>query len=475
MVAGREGTGLSTRHSAFSTRRVRRGARDRATKRAGLFARRAVVTALALGWLALASLGVTSATATAVGSGWADFFTFLDSAARLRHGQPLYTWDRALAGPAGAVPVHPNLNHPAAIALLLPLLALSPAGAFTVWTALGFACYLLAAFLVAREVHLPLRRWYLPALLALVLTLPGTLSSLQLGQYGLVLALPIVLAWLLLRRGRRLAAGLLLGVLIALKPFLAPLLAVLVVPAQRDPQTSSPLRSSFTPRALGPLLAALLGAAGLSLAALPLTGARAYLDWLATLRRVNWYTHELNVSLIGLLFRTVHPTPPSWVAWPVALGVTGLGLLALTRAPRAGLRRADRDLSLLLVLSLLGSPLGWLYYTPLLLPAFGTLVAAWPLLPRHQRWLALAAGACLWVPYIVWPLFPASPWAQLTLRATPTYGLLALALALGWPQRSGVARWQPPATVAGTRHGALPLSPDQPSARHRRDILVCFR
>src|SRR5207237_6424567 len=131
-------------------------------------------------------------------------------------------------------------------------------------------------------------------------------------------------------------------------------------PVQLSPQSS--ILSPLNPRSWRwpGLIAAGAGAAGLSLAALPFAGAGAYRDWLAAMRQVDWYGHGFNVSLVGLLYRVVHPAPPGALAWLLTLAASAAGLLIVSRPPPPGLRRIDRDVGVLLVLALLGSPLGWL-------------------------------------------------------------------------------------------------------------------
>ena len=415
----------------------------------------AVGNALAVAWLALTAFSLVGTLPGTARAGYADFFTFLGSAEQWRAGHSIYDWVRLVPGANGPVPAHPNLNHPATALLLAPFTLLSGRDAFLLWTALGLVAYLLAVALAARELRLALRWRHVPVALALVLTAPGVVYSLQLGQFGLPLALPVVGAWLLLRRGRPVWAGAILGVLVALKPFLAlvPLL-FLTYSTMRDGDDSrqSPvgthhssfvLRTSYfvLRRCRWPgLLATAAGALGVSLAALPFVGVGAYREWLATMGGVTWYDHGLNVSLTGLLYRVVPPAPPGALTWAPTVLAAAAGLLALTRPAPPGLRRLDRDAGLLLVLAILGSPLGWLYYTPLLIVPLVALAAAWPRLSRARRAGFVVACALLWTPHILLAALPGGLWAELTVRATATYGLIALALVLGVAaRRTGAA------------------------------------
>ncbi len=112
-------------------------------------------------------------------------------------------------------------------------------------------------------------------------------------------------------------------------------------------------------------------------------------------------------------------------------------MLALGLVPR--LRRdPDRIFGIALLLAILGSPLGWVHYLPLLLPAFGLLLSA-RVRPRAARSLSAAGLALLWLfpangllLAFLWPVAPGFP-----VAALPTLGLLALlgALVLTWGAR----------------------------------------
>lgn len=382
----------------------------------GAALRRLLLNGLAVVWLVTVWSAAAGSVRHAAYAGQADFFTLLDSAEQLRRGASIYTPIRSVNGAL----VHPNLNHPIVTVLLLPLTALARHDAFLLWTALGSAGYLLALALAVRATGPPLGRAYLPATFALALTLPGTIYALQLGQFGLQLALPVVGVWLLLRRDRMVAAGALLGVLVALKPFLFIVLLAFLVRRWWPGSVA----------AAGAMLA-------LSLATLPWTGPGAYGAWLLALRQVNWYNHGLNISLTGLLYRTVQPSPPTIVTGIVTAAAAIVGLLLIWRAPLPGLRRADRDVAVLLALAILGSPLGWLYYTPLLMPTLFTAGLAWSQLSRARRAVLAIGCLLLWVPHVLLLVLPETLLMELTLRATPTYSVIALAAALAGPRGRG--------------------------------------
>jgi hypothetical protein len=374
---------------------------------------RALGLALLCAWGALTVIAGAGTIGGAAGRGDADFFTFLDSAGRWRAGLDPYGTTRLIDRGAGPQLAHANLNHPLTIPLFAPLLALPPATAFLLWDALGLLCFLAALALARRALAPTLTPTGWLAAVALLACCPGLIYGLQLGQWGPLLALPVTALWLPLRdprldRDRRtlLLAGALCGLLLALKPFLLPIVAF------------------FLPRRRwAGLLALGAGGAGASLLALPFVGPAAYPAWLGALRGVSWYDHGMNIGLFGLLSRLA--APPAALGW----GLQGLAVLlgaALVLRARDDTAARDRTVGALLLLGLLGSPLGWLYYTPLLLPALLPALAAWPRLGRGARAALAATIALLWTPHVLLALLPGGPVLELTLRALPTYGLLAL-------------------------------------------------
>jgi len=394
--------------NGWGTMAIRSMTTRRRTGTAGATATPALARILGLAllctWGALTVVASAGMILGAAARGNADFFTFLDSAARWRAGLDPYLTTRLVDLGAGPQPAHANLNHPLTLPLFAPLLVLPPAAAFLLWDALGLLAFCAALALARRALGWTLTptRWI--GAVALIACCPGLIYGLQLGQWGTLLALPVVALWLLLRdprldRDRRvlLLAGALCGVLLA---------AFFLLRRRR-----------------AGLLALGAGGLGASLLALPFVGFAAYPAWLAALRGVSWYDHGLNIGLFGLLNRLVDP--------PVALGWAMQGLAALLGAAlvlraRDDTATRDRTIGALLLLGLLGSPLGWLYYTPLLLPALLPALAAWSRLGRGARAALGATVALLWTPHILLALLPNGPLMELTLRALPTYGLLAL-------------------------------------------------
>jgi Glycosyltransferase family 87 len=332
-----------------------------------------------------------------------DFFILLDSAGQVTRGASPYEFSGRLPGLD-----HPNLNHPAVAVVMSPLARLTPRSAFLVWTALGAVAWLLIARAVLRWSE-PLASWQRALGVAALAALPGVVQSLQFGQLGLWLALGVVGAWHFARSGRWRAAGWLLGVLIITKPFLLPLGLLL-------------LRR----RAWRGLPTAAAGAAALTIAAVPFVGVRTYLDWFGALSTVQWYGHPLNASLTGLVYRISPADLPAWVPLVIMVAiVVSTAALAFRERVDAALHPEDRAFAILLLASILASPLGWMYYTAVLLPLAVMLRQTWPRLTQPARRATVAGATCMWIPYL-WTMSFGSGVGAL-LGATQTYGMVILA------------------------------------------------
>jgi hypothetical protein len=243
---------------------------------------------------------------------------------------------------ATAVLAPPNLNPPLSIVFFQPLAAIAPEAAPWVWYGLSIGVYLATLLVLARAYpeHQPWQRlgW------ALILAAPW--FTLMMGQIYLFLLALAAGAWLLLRAQRPILAGVLIGLLVAIKPQFVvwPLLLLAAGHAVAG-------------------LAALVAAALVSLLPALLYGPGIYSQWLAWSDGVPlgslW-----NVSLTAAVARLV-PASLAGIVGP-ALGVLLLVALALDVRRRRASVGAVSELAVLL--TLLISPVTWLAYTVLLVP-----------------------------------------------------------------------------------------------------------
>jgi Glycosyltransferase family 87 len=209
----------------------------------------------------------------------------------------------------------------------------------------------------------------------------------------------ITTAWSLSRRGSWKACGVILGLVISIKPFFG---CFLLIPL---------LRRQFAALACAAVVAGAAIGTGVAFAG-PLSLQR----WIETGRLVTWFQHPANASLLGLMARA---GMTSWPVW-LLLSVAGVILsVALVRRSRT----LDVEWATFGLLSILVSPLGWVYYMP---------VVAGPVVA-----VALARPAIMYALVgFVWPIplvaviMPATRWSFLSVGSLQTWSLIALWAAL---------------------------------------------
>jgi alpha-1,2-mannosyltransferase len=340
-----------------------------------------------------------------------DFRIFYRSALAWRGHQPIYPETR------------PNLNLPAVVVAYVPLTYVSERTALGMFTLAGIACVIAASRRLSRIV--PAVPWFVVA--SLVVALEGGWTNLWLGQEGLVVMLLTTLAWLADRDRRDVLAGAWAGAAVYAKPFLAGLL---IYWAWRRQWRS-------------------LGTAAVAMAALVLVGAAftgptSYAQWWRSLGLGPAPYSPLNASLLGLWSRVFFGSEfaPPLVREPprVLLTVWALSIIVLVIAIYkriAADRRPDLAWALILLGSLLVSPLGWIYYLPL---ATGPLVAC---LGGVGSWI------CFWISAYMLLLFRSnfmvnlhmSAGAAVSVGSIYAWALLLLFVAawVGKPVLSGIS------------------------------------
>ena len=196
---------------------------------AGLLALTSVVTAVVLHVRHPDAL-VTLLPSTDMRELHVDFDTFWHSAVALTHGADIYETPAKLT----------NLNPPLLTVLLTPFAGLDALTAYRIFAVLTLLMVLGAV--LAMGVELRLRPWVTGAVLVTVLASSPLHGTLVLGQIYPVLLVGLVAGWIAERRGWPVLAAVLYGVVVALKPSLAPLL--LLAAAQRR---GRPRRSAIHP------------------------------------------------------------------------------------------------------------------------------------------------------------------------------------------------------------------------------------
>lgn len=239
---------------------------------------------------------------------------------------------------------------------------------------------------------------------AALLSLHGMYQSWMLGQFTGLLLLPTTMAWIAYRQGKHSIAGAWLAPVIALKPTFALLALLLPIPVW-------------------------LMAGGLSLAitifGVGLTGFDVWRQWLAAGQAVSWLPFPFNVSFWGLVARWQVPGVNNVTLadlHPVSIAVVLLviGALAWHAMSR---RHPDARFFFATILSILASPLGWIYYLPL---AAGPAAATWP------RSIAAAAACTM----LVLPIFGRLHGAEPIPGSMYFAGVMLGWVAWSWPDQS---------------------------------------
>jgi hypothetical protein len=167
-------------------------------------------------------------------------------------------------------------------------------------------------------------------------------------------------------------------------------------------------------------------------------GVDSFARWIDVGRHVTWFSNRVNGSLLGILSR-------AGLGWPVWLPLAALaGLLTL-----AALRRGnalDSDWLRCGTLALLVSPLGWVYYVPLLAGPLAALMIKRPVL------LWTCVGLLSPVLQVV-ARAPLAPWSAVTLFSLPFWSLLALWCSLLAGRLAASARAPHKAMPVGSTNG----------------------
>jgi alpha-1,2-mannosyltransferase len=278
-----------------------------------------------------------------------DFDTFWRSARAFWEGRDVYATGAELE----------NLNPPLWVLLISLLGLLEPLVAYrffvmiTLFVTVGYLAW------VAGELRLR-PAWAVVGGVMLLLSSP-MLATLALGQIYPFLALGLVAAWISDRRGRHTVSGVALGLVVALKPSLVP---VLLWPLVRRRW-----RTVGTAVAAG-VVATVIGAV--------VVGFGATLDWLELLSGSSASAYWDNASLPAAAARLFTDNPyarhvavlPWTVPVAYALGIAAVAVTAWR--VRGG---AEVGLWALVAASLLVSPIAWHNYLVLLGPGILLILA----------------------------------------------------------------------------------------------------
>jgi hypothetical protein len=307
-----------------------------------------------------------------------DFGSFIASGQLAAHGENPYADDSPLIFSVDFEEIDrsgvaPNLNPPITVLVFEQLANIRPLVSIQVWRVLSILFYIATVYLLVKNYAAPTSKFLLRLFWAF--SLAGFWHTIELGQlYTLLLALVtgIIMS---LKKKTPLVAGVLLGILIAIKPnFIFWAFALWV----------AGYWSTF--------VAAGITALSISLLPVYVYGFRIYEQWFEAL---NVFTPNLlvfpgNNSLQGLTAR--FDSTQTGIVLGSLLSIAILFVIYKKKPPLSNIN------SLAIITSLLISPIAWTGYTLLLLPSFMKL-DKW----KPDHWL----GACIFAfPfYIVLGLF----------------------------------------------------------------------
>jgi len=258
--------------------------------------------------------------------------------------------------------LHPNLNPPTFTLLVSPLANLDFNAALTIWSVLSLLSGLISAILIRNVSVCKKKTGISLALLTLsYFSFFPIFANFQYGQVGLFLLLILTLAWLAQRQEKLIISGILLSLAISIKPFIG--LFILSLAFFR-------MWKAFI-SCIGSLAIILLSS-------LAIVGIDEYESYFRVLKTVDWLSTNWNASIHGFFARILGGTSnPSMFDYPLAAklaslffsSIVVLSIYALGYRLRALDYKAKCDVlfSVTIPAMLLTSPLGWLYYFPMLL------------------------------------------------------------------------------------------------------------
>ncbi len=278
-----------------------------------------------------------------------DFNTFWHSAVAIWEGEDIY----------GTGAEAENRNPPFWTLLISPLGLLEPLLAYRIFFMITLIMTVGYLIWMVDEVRLP-SRWAALGTVMLLLSSP-LLKTLALGQIYPVLTMGLVAAWISDRKDRLVVSGGFLGLVVALKPSLAP---ILLWP--------------FVRRRWKALGVALATAAAATLVGAIGVGPGATLDWLRLLSNDTlnpfWDNSSLPSAAARLFTDNEIARPIVTLPWMVPVAYL-LGIAAIVLTAARARHGPEAGLWALVAASLLASPIAWHNYLVLLGPGVLLLLA----------------------------------------------------------------------------------------------------
>lgn len=245
-----------------------------------------------------------------------------------------------------------NLNPPFALWLFSPFAHLNYKIALVIWSFFSFILGLIGAGIAFKyafsSAFLQKNRVYL---YLIYLSSYATLANTAIAQLGAILLFLVMMGYHFYRINRDTAAGIMWGLIVGIKIF--PALLLFHVLVKKRFHVAVILLMTLLLSWLIPLF---------------LYGTIVYHQYLAMMSQVLWYGDSWNASLFGMIFRIIidlnhKPHSLLWVGLVYGVLFCAFLIFYLKKISAVADQQA---FGLTLVMMLLLSPLGWLYYFPLL-------------------------------------------------------------------------------------------------------------
>lgn len=316
---------------------------------------------------------------------------------------------------------HPSPHPPPFILMSLPLGLLSFKNANFVWLIIGLVSLLISIRLIFKTTRIS---WLVLFLVAFVW--PPIWSNFHLGQLMVFQLLFLTLAWISLSARRDLGAGVLIGLVISIKPILWPLLLLFVIKKRLVPLIAATATFMFAN-----LLAAII-----------IGFDRTVNYYLKTGREVAeiYNNHAGNFSAWTLGDRLFVGTKRLGVGtlvtqplfnFPKAAFVTSVICVAIMLILGFWIaikeRAFETSISVLVCTAVLVSPVSWTHYLVLLIPSCSLMLRSSQLSARCATYFVIAAP---FVSQLLAPLFKVPiPFALSMLAILPFFALVMMMLA----------------------------------------------
>lgn len=298
-----------------------------------------------------------------------DFQAFYGSVKLFLNGNNIYTSipldqigevSKEVMNLRGWKTLYPNLNPPLLTLILLPFGILDYQTAYIIWSMFSLICGFISVFIITKALFQGDNINGSIQIAILLLIFYPTFSTIILGQVSMMLLLLLVVSWISFRSGRNALAGIFLGIALGLKLFTG-LFLLLVIFRQKWKLLLWYIGTYIT----------------INLISVIIFKVETYQAYINILRSVSWHAASWNGSVFGFISRlfgesgynSIFNRPELSFSISVAFSLLlfSLCIWIIHLSRKSLLNDEDLLFSLTLILMLLFSPLGWMYYFVLLI------------------------------------------------------------------------------------------------------------